>query len=76
MSLGSWQAHVQGATKLIQCNGPEHYKQFNSPSRVLAKYVRGFDIIRAMSNGEETVFGNEEWDDLSSGLFVRVWLGP
>lgn len=29
-----------------------------------------------MSNGEETIFGNEEWDDLSSGLFVRVLLDP
>ena len=63
---------MQGATRLIQCNGPERYKQVNSPSRVLAKYVRGFDIIRAMSNGEETIFGNEEWDDLAGGVLVRV----
>jgi hypothetical protein len=26
-----------------------------------------------MSNGEETIFGNEEWDDLSGGLLVRVY---
>jgi len=25
-----------------------------------------------MSNGQETIFGNEEWDDLAGGLLVRV----
>jgi hypothetical protein len=71
-SLGSWQAHVQGATRLIQCNGPDYYRAFSSPSRILAKYVRGFDIIRAMSNQEETIFGNPEWDHLADALLVRV----
>jgi len=71
-SLGSWQAHVQGATKLIQCKGSDYYRAVNSPARVLAKYVRGFDIIRAMSNQEETIFGNPEWDHLSQGVLVRV----
>jgi len=27
-----------------------------------------------MSNGEETIFGNEEWEDLAGGIFVRVCL--
>lgn len=71
-NLGSWQAHVQGATKVIQCKGPDYYKSLNSPARVLAKYVRGFDIIRAMSNQEETIFGDPVWDHLHEGVLVRV----
>jgi hypothetical protein len=70
--LASWQAHVQGATRLIQCKGPEYYKEYTSPSRVLAKYVRGFDIIRATSHQEETMFGDPEWEHLSGGFLVRV----
>jgi hypothetical protein len=72
MNLGSWQSHVQGATRLLQCKGSEYYKSPDSPSRVLAKYVRGFDIIRAMTSQEETVFGGSEWDHLAEGTFVRV----
>ena len=71
-NLGSWQAHVQGATRLIQCNGSDYYKAADSSARVLAKYVRGFDVIRAMSTDSETVFGNKEWEHLAEGAYVRV----
>ena len=74
--MGSWQAHVRGATKLIECNGTDYYKPFNSPARVLAKYVRGFDILRAMSNQEHTIFGEPEWEHLGEGVFVRVLYPP
>ena len=63
---------MRGATRIIQCNGADYYKLADSPSRVLAKYVRGFDIIRAMSNQEDTIFGTPEWDHLGEGSFVRV----
>jgi hypothetical protein len=57
---------------IIQCNGSGYYRPFNSPARVLAKYVRGFDIVRAMSVEGETIFGNPEWDHLSEGVCVSV----
>ena len=63
---------MRGATRIIQCNGSDYYKSPDSPARVLAKYVRGFDIIRAMSNQEDTVFGEKDWDHLAEGSFVRV----
>lgn len=63
---------MRGATRIIQCNGSDYYKSPDSPARVLAKYVRGFDIIRAMSNQEETMFGEKDWDHLGEGSFVRV----
>ena len=71
--MGSWEAHVQGAVSIIQCNGTERYRADNSPSRVLAKYVRGFDIIRAMTNQEATIFASPEWEHLNEGGYVRVY---
>lgn len=72
MNLGSWESHVQGATKLIKMKGSDYYKLSTSPARVLAKYVRAFDIIRAMGNQQETLFGHPEWDHLGEGVLVRV----
>lgn len=36
----------------------------DSPTRDLAEYVRGMDVIRAVSTQDETIFGREEWDCL------------
>lgn len=63
---------MQGATKIVQYNGSDYYRSFGSPARVLAKYVRGFDIVRAMSVEGETIFGNPEWDHLSVDVCVKV----
>jgi hypothetical protein len=53
--------------------GSDYYKLSTSPARALAKYVRVFDIIRAMGNQQETLFGGPEWDHLSEGVLVQVW---
>jgi hypothetical protein len=65
-NLTAWRAHLRGACRIIECNGPEKYIYMDSPTRSLAEYVRGMDVIRAVSVQDETIFGKEEWDCLMS----------
>ena len=44
----------------------------DSPTRDLAEYVRGMDVIRAVNLQEETIFGRKEWDCLMSLETNRV----
>jgi hypothetical protein len=58
-------AHLRGARRIIECNGVEIYSEAtDSVPRSLAEYVRGMDAIRAVSQQEECMFGNDEWDSL------------
>lgn len=63
----AWHAHIRGACKIIECNGAEHYTSDTSaeaPILDLVEYVRGIDVVRAVSLQEGTMFGAEEWDCL------------
>ena len=40
--------------------------------RDLVEYVRGVDVIKAVSLQEETIFGREEWDCLQERPTNRV----
>jgi hypothetical protein len=40
--------------------------------RDLVEYVRGVDVIKAVSLQEETIFGREEWDCLRGQPTNRV----
>jgi len=65
-SNDSWLAHLKGACKIIECNGPETYRERNNGALGLVEYVRGMDVIRAATQEDETMFGDEEWDWLSN----------
>ena len=63
----AWHAHIRGACKIIECNGAKHYTSdisAEAPIVSLVEYVRGIDVVRAVSLQEETMFGAEEWDCL------------
>jgi len=65
-NFDAYKAHLRGACRIIECNGPEKYVYMDCPTRGLAEYVRGMDVIRAVSIQDETIFGREEWDCLLS----------
>lgn len=59
----------------MQCNEPEAYvEDADTPSRVFAEYVRGMDSVRAVSQQDETIFGNDEWDALGTSESNKVSL--
>jgi hypothetical protein len=60
-SLASWKAHISGACKILEINGPDEYRALESPGRALAEYVRGLDASRAMIQQTETMFGYDKW---------------
>jgi hypothetical protein len=68
----AWLAHLRGACRIIECNGVETYREAtDSAPRVFAEYVRGMDAIRAVSQQDECMFGNDEWDSLANPEKVR-----
>jgi hypothetical protein len=58
----------------MECNGPEKYSRADSLNRLLAENIRGMDVIRAISLGEETIFGRDEWDCLGTPGSDKVFL--
>lgn len=58
----AWQTHLIGACKIVECIGPEEFiLNPGNPSKGFAQYVRGMDVIRAISQESETIFGYPEW---------------